>query len=232
MSDEAYVDLVNSIIRILMKNGIKSTKMDDIATQLQMSKRTLYEIFNSKEDMVIEAMNQFNRNLLEENLNYQRKCNPSVLDALIKTFLLYRDIMSEINVKFFSDFDFYFADIRYRTAESENAYWNYFAGLLDQAAKEGYIRENSKYQLQGRIMQIQMTLLKQMEQFFPSDISLIEVYDHNTVSFLRSIASEKGLKEIDSRINYFNRIHKEYKKQAIQVEGLSPRYFGSFASFL
>ena len=36
-------------VELFHKNGIKSVKMDDIANELKISKRTLYEIYSNKE---------------------------------------------------------------------------------------------------------------------------------------------------------------------------------------
>jgi AcrR family transcriptional regulator len=205
MSDEAYTDLLNEILKILMKNGIKATKMDDIATHQQMSKRTLYEIFGSKENMVVEAVNLFNRNLLLDNLGYYRE-NPNVIDAIIMTFVIYRKIMIHLDVHFFTDFEALSPDIRERAADSDREYFSYFINLFDQAAEKGYIRTDINYHLQARILQVQMGLLKRMSEFFPSDISLLEIYDSNTVAFLRAIASPEGLKEFDPRLVHFSEI--------------------------
>lgn len=48
MSPQAYDSLINGIMMILLQNGLKATTMDSIASALQISKRTLYEIFSSK----------------------------------------------------------------------------------------------------------------------------------------------------------------------------------------
>ena len=38
------------------KQGIKQVRMDDIAKELTISKRTLYEIFNDKETLLLECI--------------------------------------------------------------------------------------------------------------------------------------------------------------------------------
>jgi AcrR family transcriptional regulator len=41
---------------LFLRNGIKSVSMDDIATDLGMSKKTLYKTFTSKDDIVLAVM--------------------------------------------------------------------------------------------------------------------------------------------------------------------------------
>ena len=57
-------------------HGIKSITMDDIATSLGISKRTLYEVFEDKETLLKEVIlkneedkNEFLENLLAESTN-------------------------------------------------------------------------------------------------------------------------------------------------------------------
>lgn len=38
------------------QHGIKQVKMDDIASDLKISKRTLYEIYETKEDLLFEVL--------------------------------------------------------------------------------------------------------------------------------------------------------------------------------
>ena len=38
------------------ERGIRSVKMDDIAMELSISKRTLYELFSDKEELLLEVV--------------------------------------------------------------------------------------------------------------------------------------------------------------------------------
>ena len=55
-TNESHTDLIIAISGILLKNGLKSTTMDSVASALAMSKRTLYEIFESKKDMILKVV--------------------------------------------------------------------------------------------------------------------------------------------------------------------------------
>ena len=53
------MELRNRILKAAMTEflhkGVKSVKMDDIANTLAISKRTLYEIYSNKEELLLEA---------------------------------------------------------------------------------------------------------------------------------------------------------------------------------
>lgn len=57
------LELRNRILKAAMTEflhkGVKSVKMDDIANTLAISKRTLYEIYSNKEELLLEAVRAY-----------------------------------------------------------------------------------------------------------------------------------------------------------------------------
>lgn len=51
--------IVREAAKMFMAEGIKSVRMDDIARELSVSKRTLYELFGDKEELIYEAICYF-----------------------------------------------------------------------------------------------------------------------------------------------------------------------------
>ena len=54
------MELPAKIMQVAMREfrrcGVKAVKMDDIASRLSISKRTLYEIFSNKEELLLECV--------------------------------------------------------------------------------------------------------------------------------------------------------------------------------
>ena len=48
--------IIDEAIRIITMYGLKALRMDDIASNLGVSKRTIYEIFGDKETLITEAL--------------------------------------------------------------------------------------------------------------------------------------------------------------------------------
>lgn len=199
MTKEAYSSLLNSIADILIENGIKATSMDLIATSLHISKRTLYEIFDSKTNMVTEALIAFHSRMCEEHARIFSSSS-NVLEALILGFHKQRDFLKRANVNFFRDRDSHFAESQCLSAKSKQNFIDNIVGLLDKGVEQGLFREDVNMKVQCRLMLIQMESLKRMEEFFPPDISLIDAYDSVSLGFLRSISSYQGLIILDDII--------------------------------
>ena len=48
--------VVEHVSQMIMALGVKSVRMDDVAGSLGMSKRTLYEMFGDKEELLYQCM--------------------------------------------------------------------------------------------------------------------------------------------------------------------------------
>lgn len=55
-SEENRVKIVETALRMFNSRGLKGVTMDDIASELHMSKRTLYETFENKEELLSECL--------------------------------------------------------------------------------------------------------------------------------------------------------------------------------
>ena len=190
-----HENLLSIIIEELLTKGIKATTMDSLASSLQMSKRTLYEIFGSKDKMIEEALGNFHERLSAQHKdNFQKSSN--VMEAMIRSLKITRNWMSKASVMFFRDFDEFFLDKK-KKSESHDQRIEEIEKLFRKGAKDGYFRKDLNFKLQLRMLSIQMESLKRMEEVFPPDISLLEAYDGITLGFLRSVSTAKGLDYID-----------------------------------
>lgn len=53
--------ILDQVMAMFISQGIKSVRMDDIARQLNVSKRTLYEMFGDKEELLYQCIVKFRR---------------------------------------------------------------------------------------------------------------------------------------------------------------------------
>ena len=79
------MDLRSKILHCALSNfrekGIKAVKMDDIANQLSVSKRTLYEIFNKKEDLLFACVKSHDEEM-KQRLEKLIQRNDTVMDIM------------------------------------------------------------------------------------------------------------------------------------------------------
>ena len=84
------MELRNRILKAAMTEflhkGVKSVKMDDIANTLAISKRTLYEIYSNKEELLLEAVRIHEQEFNDHMLQYSLDKNHNVMDIIIEFY--------------------------------------------------------------------------------------------------------------------------------------------------
>ena len=196
LNEKDYRELLSRILPIILEKGLKSTTMDSVAASLSMSKRTLYEIFGSKSEMIKEVLAELDSRSREVFAKAFREAD-NVMEAFIEIFKYNRDFVGSINVDFYRDMDRLYKD---RREEYDRARENRHAKMLEKfhlGVEQGMFRPDVDYAVHSRVMGLQMEALKRIEELFPPDISLQRVFDSIIVGFLRSIASEKGMKVLN-----------------------------------
>ncbi|MEG0808054.1 MAG: TetR/AcrR family transcriptional regulator [Alistipes sp.] len=86
--------IIEQAMQMFVAQGIKSVRMDDIAQQLGVSKRTLYELFGDKEGLLYLAMVCYSD---RNGLRWERMCVGAV-NVLEAMFIVLRDVLAQSEV--------------------------------------------------------------------------------------------------------------------------------------
>ncbi len=81
--DEIRQQVICEALSMFLKEGYIAVRMDDIAQKLQVSKRTLYEIFGNKEQLLVECMQQHAR-CMNDRIDKEIKELGDVLSVILK----------------------------------------------------------------------------------------------------------------------------------------------------
>lgn len=202
MTEEQYNLLLDQIFPILADNGPGATTMDLVARSLSMSKRTLYEIFDCKEHMLSELLGRYHAKYARMVERIMRE-TPDMMTTMARVFLFHQRFMRVVNVNFFVDMDHRFPGLRSKYEEKTQQWKHYVLMAFRMGVKQGVFRDDINYEVTAQLLRVQMESLKRMEEFFPSNITLVEAYNAITVGLLRSIATPKGMEIVDNMAGKF-----------------------------
>ncbi|MBD5311380.1 MAG: TetR/AcrR family transcriptional regulator [Muribaculaceae bacterium] len=193
---DTYAALAESIMDIIYTQGPKAATMDYVAAKLQMSKRTLYEIFGSKEDMIIDVVAY---DMHKHHALYREIFNssPDVLVALTRIFRKQRDLMARTSPRFFRDMDNIYHKVRDTYDHLHKEHEEAMLTVFNKGVEQGMFRPGVNYRVLNRLMKVQMESLKRMEEVFPPDITLVEAYDTISMGLLHSIATPEGMAKLN-----------------------------------
>jgi len=189
--------IIEQTMRMLVAQGIKAVRMDDIAHQLSVSKRTLYELFGDKESLLYLAMvcyfEQNRRNW--ENLSAQA---PNVLERL---FLVLNEVMehSETTRRMLENLSKFYPAVYERLLhESTDRNRQDFRAMLTQGIADGLFIDNINIELAITVLYYTASAITmRRDMMLPEGISERSAFTQIVSTFFRGISTAKGLKIID-----------------------------------
>lgn len=195
-------ELCKRIFNILIELGPSMTTMDLLAHRLSISKRTLYEIFGSKDEMlktILESIQKKHSSDIQVIANH----SANVMEALVNILVYHKEAMQNINAKFFRDMDERYRHLRGDYEKSSQKWAIQIDNAIKLGIRQGVFRKELNYDISIPMLRLQMESLKRMEDFFPPGITLSEAYNTIAISFLRSIATTQGMETIDKLTHKF-----------------------------
>lgn len=182
---------MEAAFKAFTSKGIKDVKMEDIAASLKISKKTLYDFFKGKKDLVIQSLEYKLPQLLEKDAKIIR-CMPNSLTALvfcavenIRFWSVFTDKFME-EAKALPELGEYGRSVRREMDIHSNR-------LLDSCVAEGYLKEEES----NRLISVFMTNLMKADQLrgqevFPSDLCFNMV-----LTIMGGLCTPKGRKILD-----------------------------------
>lgn len=171
--------------------------MDSIAASLSISKRTLYEIFENKQDMIIQVLNHIHKSHEGEILKIIEG-STNLMEGALKVCENHIKNMNSVSVEFLRDMQEFHCPDPQQSVLPEQRIIDRTAEFLRRGAKQGVFRDNLNFEVCVKMMFLQMESMKRVEEIFSADVSINDVFSNIVIMFLRGIASHKGLEILDS----------------------------------
>lgn len=143
--EEVYRIIVEKALEMFAERGIRDVKMDDIAQALSISKRTIYEQFNDKEQLLLEVLKLHNRRM-GEVAKEKIRGSEHVLDIILKLYSLYFQNLKSINIKFFKELERY-PNICKRNRERNHKNDKRFLAWMEMGRQQGLFREDANFEI-------------------------------------------------------------------------------------
>jgi AcrR family transcriptional regulator len=179
---------------LFMKYGVRSISMDDIARHLSVSKKTLYQHFTDKEE-IVTLVSQTHLDRTTNQMNELREEAENAIDELAKISVCIKQNMEDMNPSLLFDLQKYHPRAWGVWMEHKNNYiYQSVARNLRQGIEDGHFRAEIKTEIIAamRLLMIEVVF---DERVFPKDkFNFIdvqsEVFDH----FVFGICTDKGRK--------------------------------------
>ncbi|MBB6107484.1 TetR/AcrR family transcriptional regulator [Mucilaginibacter lappiensis] len=197
--------VIQGSLELFLRAGIKSITMDDIAKHIGMSKKTIYQFFKDKNELVTAVL-RIRLKEDEDQITDIISKSDNVIDEMINMMKCSEEIFSEINPivvhdmqkyhpEAWAEFQKFKAEVLIRTMEE----------LLVKGMKQGYIRQDIDVKILARMRVNQIELGFNTEIFPIAEFNLWKVQVQFLEHFNYGICTLKGYK----LLNQYKNIHEE-----------------------
>jgi AcrR family transcriptional regulator len=196
--------ILEEVAKMFNSNGIKPVTMDNISMDLKISKRTLYEIFKDKDDLVMQVM-QYELKKADEKIKKIIAESDNVLDAIfsIAEEKVQTNAKSKTNPKTLEDL------IKYHPTIYSNAYkkireetYTTIFKLVERGKIENYFKKEIDTDILIFTLQ-KLVSIYENEQDFVKSKPPVAFHHTITIPILLGISTPQGQEIINEKVKKF-----------------------------
>jgi AcrR family transcriptional regulator len=189
-----------------MKYGIKSITMDDVARELGISKKTLYQYVNDKEDLV----GKFIDNEIATRQEDICKCfrvGFNAIEELFEISMFMNKMMRRMNSTTEHDLKKYYPGHYEKTLKARReGIYNYILANLKKGIKEGLYRKELNKEVIAKLYLWRSENAHLDELFTVEEFTSIKLFIELLTYHVRGIATEKGILVLEKKIKELGKI--------------------------
>lgn len=169
--------------------------MDELASILGISKRTIYTVFESKEEVLKSCMTSF-RDIRDQTILEINEKAENVIIECMQIIDYYRGIQIPNSI-FWDDLRKYYPNIHQQIHDGEDNYKTYIKQLLVKGIKDGYFREDLN--TDDAIQLLDFNCFIKVGGIYSEAIphSHVNPIFMITINLVRGISTLKGIEAID-----------------------------------
>lgn len=189
--------IIEGAAQLFRMYGIKSVTMDSLANHLGMSKRTIYEIFADKDELligVLKWMTEKQKELIIKVLNNSE----NAIAAIFKLLELNRDHLQEMSPAFQADLKRFHMEVLMKNSDKcEMPDYKSSQLVIERGIKEKHFRKDINADLANRCLD---SLAKSIlnNDLYPYDqFSRRDVIRNTMINYMKGISTPEGVELIN-----------------------------------
>ena len=185
--------------------GFKSVTMDDIVRKIGISKKTLYELFKDKDELVLECI-KFMLNDNQAQTEKALKNSINAIDQAINILIIMEKMIRGMNPVCYLDLQrFYPSAAKYLNDHKDSFMFQCISDNLKQGIQEGFYREDIDIEIISRFRMESALIVLQHDLFPQETYDIVKVNTQIFAHYIYGIASSKGHKMIESYLKKINK---------------------------
>ncbi len=193
-------EIIVSISTLFMKYGIKSVSMDDVSRELGISKKTLYQYFKDKDELVTKVV-EHHAELLSGEMFKMVSENANAIEQLLQVSKFVSQYLKNINPSVTYDLKKYYPQIWKNVNLNNRDYiFNQIKQNMINGIKEGLYRSDINIDIITHFYLFRMEMSQTYEMIVENKYSYEEIFNTSFNYHIRGIANKKGLECLENKI--------------------------------
>ncbi|HRN38603.1 MAG: TetR/AcrR family transcriptional regulator [Flavobacteriales bacterium] len=198
--DERGERLVHDAGKIFWTYGIKSVTMDDLATRMGISKKTLYQYVKDKNDLVEKVLDHLATEfkcMIDKEVEPER----NAIDELFGITLRVCERLRTIHPAIHFDLEKYHGEaFRRMMRTKQEEVFSTMTGNMERGIKEGLYRDDLNIPVIAKIYIARIDALFDGDLFPPDQFNMKDVHWELFRYHIRGIASTKGVRYLVKKV--------------------------------
>ena len=181
---------------MFMRYGIRSISMDEIASQLGISKKTIYQFFTDKDALVEAVIDIELKDNERECFQHRERSENPVHEIFVATDMVL-EMLKVMNPTLLFELQKYHPAASKKINDYKHKFlYKLIRENLDKGVAEGYYRPEINIDIITRFRIATVFLTFNPELLPPGRHSLADIVKETTMNFLHGLVTPKGLKLI------------------------------------
>lgn len=207
--NEELKNIMLKVRELYMKYGIKSITMDDVASELGISKKTLYQFVTDKDDLVGKFIDN------EIALRQEEICKCfgigfNAIEELFEISIFMNKLMHDQNPTTEYDLKKYYPQHYQKTVKARReGIYNYILLNLKKGVKEGLYRKDMNKEIIAKLYLSRSENTNLNELFTVEEFTSIKLFMELLTYHVRGIATEKGIIVLEKKVKELENAYKK-----------------------
>ncbi|MGA2405896.1 MAG: TetR/AcrR family transcriptional regulator [Bacteroidales bacterium] len=199
--NEELKNILLKVRELYMKYGIKSITMDDVATEMGISKKTLYQFVTDKEELVGKFVDN-DIEIRKEEIHKCFKIGFNAIEELFEISAFMNKIMRDQNPATDYDLKKYYPHHYEKIVKTRReGIFDYILLNIKKGKKEGLYRDDLNEEIITKLYLSRLENSQFNELFSAEEFTSIKLFVELLNYHVRGIATEKGIIVLEKKIN-------------------------------
>lgn len=198
-NDPKFVELMDKIVDMFFEFGIRNLNMDDISRNLGISKKTLYQYFRSKEDLIMKLF-EYDDAKWEAEFSKVQIEQLNAIDILFYASSMVAKQMNQLNPKLKFELRKYYEPIFNQFFNRKRSQiFDHISKNIQKGIREGLYRSDVNVELAAGLYVKNLVDMQNQDFCFVENITFEQIFETMFETHIRAISTAEGIAYFEMR---------------------------------